>query len=54
MVYKFETFCSVSIHHLAALVQKELQNLKKREFFGHPTAELLYSNVTFLTIEDVA
>ena len=26
LVYKFETFCGVSIHHLEALVQKELQN----------------------------
>ena len=26
LVYKFETFCGVSIQFLAALVQKELQN----------------------------
>ena len=29
MVYKLETFCGVSIHHLAGLVQKELQNKEK-------------------------
>ena len=33
LVYKFETFCGVSIQFLAALVQKELQNLKKKGFF---------------------
>ena len=30
LVFKFETFCGISIHHLAALVQKELLNLKKK------------------------
>ena len=37
MVYKFETFCGVSIHHLAALVQKELQNSKNFFFLEHTT-----------------
>ena len=35
LVYKFESFCGVSIHHLAALVQKKLQ--MKKSFLGHPT-----------------
>ena len=41
LVYKFETFCGVSGHHLAALVQKELQNSKeKKGFYGHPIMHL--------------
>ena len=41
LVYKFETFFGVSIQFLAALVQKELQNLKKKKvfFLGHPSAQ---------------
>ena len=33
MVYKFETYCGVSIHHLAALVQKKCK-IEKKVFFG--------------------
>ena len=35
LIYKFETFCDVSIHHLTYLVQKLLQN-KKKQFFWTP------------------
>ena len=37
LAYKFETFCGVSIHHLAAMDQKEkLIKIKKKGFFGTP------------------
>ena len=39
LVYKFLIFCGVSIQILAALVQKELQNLKKKFFLEHPSAQ---------------
>ena len=34
-VYKFEIVCGVLIHHWVALVQKKLQNKKRRSFFEH-------------------
>ena len=45
LVYKFETFRSVSIHHLAALVQKELQNSNKKNW------DTLMINVDFFGVE---
>ena len=60
LVYKFETFRSVSIHHLAALVQKELQNLNKKnwdtlminvDFFGLEL-EALFLNLVYFHGED--
>ena len=43
LVYKFETFCGVSIHHLAALVQKELQNKKIKIYWDTLIVNLPYS-----------
>ena len=40
-VYRFETFCGAFYHHLAALVQRTLQN-STRKFFGYT---LLYITV---------
>ena len=40
LVFEFENFCGVIVHHLAALVQKELQNQNKK-LFG--TLYCLYS-----------
>ena len=36
-VYKVETFCGSFIHHLAAMVQRTLQNSTKKFFLGTPT-----------------
>ena len=60
LVYKFETFRSVSIHHLAALVQKELHNSNKKnwdtlminvDFFGLEL-EALFLNLVYFHGED--
>ena len=59
-VLKFESFCGVFIHHLAALFQKELQNSSKKnwdtlminvDFFGLEL-EALFLNLVYFHGED--